>query len=273
MVLAVDVGGSKTLMAVFDNQGAIVKKIKFPTDSDYKKFLTHFENIYLTEFKPNYQIIDCCCAVPGLVDRKKGLGVSFGNLKWHNAPIKQDLREILGGIPVALENDAKLAGLSEALLLLNKYNNVLYLTIGTGIGDAIIINGKIDPFLADSEAGQMIIENAGKLMRWEDLASGKALKLKYGKLASEINDPAAWKEFAKAVAIGLRDLIAVLTPQVVIIGGGVGTHFDKFAKLLEEELERFPNDLVKTPPLLKAKRPEEAVIYGCFDFIRHQPNR
>jgi glucokinase len=268
MVLAIDVGATKVLMAIFNSHGEIEYKQKFPTSPAYQQFLKDFKETYEAGFN-KYEIRDCCCAIPGSVDRRRGVGKNFGNLKWHNVPIQQDLKKILGGIPVKIENDAKLAGLSEANLIHKEYKNILYITIGTGIGDAIITNGIIDPYLADSEAGQMIVQYQGKMIRWEDIASGRALKLRFGKMASEIEDPQAWKQFAEAFALGLRDLIAVLTPQAVIIGGGVGTHFEKFDKLLKEELGRFKNDLVKIPPLLKAKRPEEAVIYGCYDFV-HQ---
>jgi glucokinase len=266
MYLAVDIGGSKTLLAAFSNDGRVVAERKFPTKSSYSRFLDDLAK----ELKANFSEYDfkyVCCAAPGRIDRKTGVAEDFGNLKWHHVPIKRDLRKLLG-IPVLVENDANLAGLSEALLVHKKYNKVVYLTISTGIGSGIIINGVIDSNLANSEPGQMLLPHEGKLQKWEAFASGKALYEKYGKLASEINDPAIWEVFGRNVALGLYELIALVEPEVVIIGGGVGTHFDKYSNFVVDSLKKQPNPLVKIPPIIQAKKPEEAVIYGCFDLIK-----
>jgi len=269
MYLAIDVGASKTLLAVFSPDGQLLGEHRFPTSKDYHKFLVDFKKTFESNFA-SYQLLACCCAIPGKVDRARGIGKNFGNLDWANIAVASDLGKILGGLPIYVENDANLGGLSEALLVHKKYKKVLYLTISTGIGDGIIINGKIDDGLADSEAGHMLIERDGKVQKWEDFASGRALKARYGKLAKDISDPHIWKEFAHDIALGLNELLAVIQPEVVIIGGGVGKYFDKFGDLLAQELSSHPNKMVEIPPLVKAARPEEAVIYGCYEFIKQK---
>jgi len=173
----------------------------------------------------------------------------------------------LRGIPTFIENDANLAGLSEAISH-KKYSKVLYITIGTGIGGIIIINGKIDPVFADMEPGRMVLSYKGRLEKWEDFASGKAIKDRYGKLASEINDDSIWTAYAKDLALGFDCLLSVIRPEIVIIGGGVGAHFSKFGDKLEKELKRVTDRMVEVPPIIQAKRPEEAVIYGCYEYIK-----
>jgi glucokinase len=266
MYLAIDVGGTKTLLAVFNHEGKIIHEHKFPTNKNYEKFLDDLKAAVETELK-DHKITYCCCAMPGRIDRTHGIVQRLGNLKWQNVPIKNDLRRILS-VPVLVENDANLAGLHEALLVHDKYKKVLYLTISTGIGDGIIIDGKIDPNFADSEPGHMIIKHDGKLQKWEDFASGRALAQRYGKKAKDINDVAAWKQFAKNVALGLDELIAVLQPQIILIGGSLGTYFYKYGDLLVDELKKYQNSMVDIPPIVQAKRPQEAVAYGCYDFIR-----
>jgi glucokinase len=142
------------------------------------------------------------------------------------------------------------------------------LTISTGIGGGVIIDGVIDPVFANFEPGQMIFEFDGQERKWESFASGKALLARYGKLASDIDDPAIWREYAKTLVIGFEDLLVTIQPEAVVIGGGVGAHFEKFQPFLEAGLKEINNPLAPTPPLLKARRPEEAVIYGCYDYIR-----
>lgn len=268
--LAIDIGASKTLLAAFSTDGQLQKEHHFATTKDYKKFLSEL-NIHLEDIFSDFRFLACCCAIPGIVDRRRGVGLEFGNLNWKNVPIARDLSKILDNLTVYVENDANLAGLSEALLVHKRYKKVLYLTISTGIGDGIIIDGKIDPDFADSESGQMLLERSGLVAKWEDFASGQALKKHYGMLAKDIEDPAIWKKFATNVALGLNELLAVFQPDVVIIGGSVGAYFEKWQRALIAKLKSHPNKMVDIPPIIKAQRPKEAVIYGCYQFIRQSP--
>jgi len=266
MYLAIDIGGSKTLLACFDSSGKVVSSEKFKTPPIYEEFLTE---VAKTVAKLSTQKFTAAgLAIPGKVDRKTGVGVAFGNLSWENIPIKTDVEKIVN-CTVIIENDAKLAGLSEARLI-PEYDRVLYVTISTGINGAIISKGKLDAGMQDSEIGQIMLEYGGRLVRWEDFASGKAIVEKFGKKASEIDpkDSKTWYTVARNIAVGLIDMIATLTPDAVVIGGGVGTHFDKFKDHLNEELEIYSNTLIKIPPVLGAKRPEEAVIYGCYELMK-----
>ena len=166
MYLGIDIGGSKTLLAGFSEQGQITAEAKFATPADYNDFLALLEsNLQQQPFK-DVAISHCCCAVPGEIDRSRGVGLTLGNLPWENKPVKDDLSKILPGATVLVENDSNLAGLSEALLVHDKYKKVLYLTISTGIGDGIIINGIIDPSFADSESGQAVLNYGGELHKW-----------------------------------------------------------------------------------------------------------
>src|SRR4029079_3830056 len=187
MDLAIDIGGSKTLLAVFSPDGEILAKHKFATGKKYPAFLNELKTSIHDRFS-DYQLQFGCCAVPGLLDRKKGVALAFGNLDWKNIPIKHDISQI-ADLTLEIENDSKLAALSEATLVQEKYKKVIYITISTGIGAGVIINGKIDHDLIDSEVGQMILPFEGKLQRWESFASGKALLSRFGKKASELEDP------------------------------------------------------------------------------------
>ena len=262
--MAVDIGGTKTLLAVFDDTGHLLSSQRFPTPQNYDEFLvTLKENIQSIKRSGFTQ---CVVAVPGRLDREKGIAISCGNLGWKNIPIQRDVSRLVG-CEVIIENDAKLAGLYEATNVKHEHDKVLYITISTGIGTAVITNGVIDPDFKDMEGGQIVFEHEGKPQRWEKFASGKAIKEKYGKLASEIEDPAIWKEIAQALAPGIFDNVTVVQPDIVIIGGGVGQHFPKFKKPLMEELKQFDTPLTPVPPIVEAKHAEEAVIYGCLELM------
>lgn len=267
--MAVDVGGTKTLSAVFSPDGKVVYEEKIATSQNYQQFLKSLQPLF-DKITDNYDLKGCCCAIPGQVDREQGIGLTFGNLPWKNVPIVRDFSRLLGGGSVLLENDAKLAGLSEAILKHNRYKKVLYITISTGIGDGVIINGKISEDFSHSESGHMMLAHDGRIKPWESIASGRALVERFGKKASEQNDPKVWRIFARDVALGLEHIIAVVQPEVVIIGGSVGAHFPKYGDFLKDELKKLENDMVKIPPVMQAERAEEAVIYGCYEYIKQQ---
>lgn len=264
--LAIDIGGTKTLLASFASKGKLNDSLKFETPAIYEEFLiTLSEKISkMTSSKWSY----CGVAIPGRVDRKNGVGIVFGNLAWKNVPIAANVKSLVK-CPVVIENDANLAGLSEAKLV-PEYRKVLYITVSTGIGGIFVVNGKMDTNTLDAEIGHILLEHEGKLMRWEEFASGKAIYTKFGVKARDIpeSDFAKWYLIARNIAIGLIDMVAIYTPDVVIIGGGIGSHFDNFKDKLYEELKIYEHPLLTIPPVLKAKRAEEAVIYGCYELAK-----
>lgn len=260
MILAIDVGGTKTLVASFNRDGDRTEEIRFETPKDYKEFV---DELTLTIAKLQVKkYLHCVIAMPGMVDRKTGIMLFFGNLPWENVPIKADLEAVLK-IPVSVENDANVAGLYEASLLPD-YRKVTYLTVSTGIGGGLIVDGKIDKVTEDAEYGHMLFEHEGKLQRWEKFASGKAIYAKYNMRAADITDPGVWYEIARNIALGLIDVIAATTPDIVVIGGGVGSHFEKFGDILISELELYEDKMIHVPPIIGAQHAEDAVIYGCY---------
>jgi predicted NBD/HSP70 family sugar kinase len=265
MYLAIDIGGTKTLVASLTNEGVIDQKIRFETPESYKDFLQALADTVVNI--PTDNFLACGVGMPGRVDRKNGKGIALGNLPWKNIPIQEDIKKIVK-CPVVVDNDANLAGLSEAMLVKSKYDRVLYITISTGIGTGIIINQEIDPAFADSEGGHMLLEHNDRLLSWESFASGHAIVDRYGKQAREITSETTWKHIARDLSVGLIDLIAVIQPQIIIIGGSVGHYLEKYKKPLVEALNQYESPLVPIPPIHEAQRPEEAVLFGCYDLAK-----
>lgn len=266
MYCTIDIGGTKTLVAVFNSKGDITEQLKFPTPKDYDEFIKELavtvEKLSTKDFKA------FCVAAPGRIDKSSGLVLAFGNLPWVNAPILEDAQKIVKA-PGLIENDSKLAAFSEALSL-PEYRKVLYITISTGIGSGLITNGIIDADFDSNEVGLMLMEHNGQLKRWEEFASGKAIVEHFGKKASEITDQQDWYIIARNIAIGLNAVIAALTPDIIVFGGGVGSHLDKFYDRLIEELKIYESPMFSIPPIVGAKHPEEAVIYGCYELVRRK---
>ncbi len=178
--------------------------------------------------------------------------------------VTNDLYDTLS-CPIYLENDAKLAGLAEAFEVKDLYSRVLYVTVSTGIGLGLTVDGKIDYSVEDAGGNAIMLEHRGKIMKWEEFASGKAIVELIGKRASEITDDGDWYLVARNIAIGLINVIVAVSPGCVVMGGGVGTHLDKFHQRLHDELELYRSETIeKLPQIVKAKHPEEAVVYGGY---------
>lgn len=267
MYVGIDVGGTKTLVASLTAKGEITHQERFPTPKSYDDFLAQL----LTSLHklPTRAFRTGGIGVPATeMDRKRGMGVYFGNLPWRNVKVQQDVSRIIG-CPVAFENDAKLGGLSEALLR-PKAGRVLYVTIGTGIGIALIADGVIDTNLGDGGGRTMLLEYKGEMRPWETFASGHAIYERFGQKASDINDDETWQIISHDIVLGLVDLIALTEPDLVVIGGGIGTHFDKYGRHLTRMLREMNHDnpLLQIPTIESAKRPEQAVVYGAYEMAR-----
>lgn len=265
MYLTIDVGGTKILLARMNHDGQIEESIKIPTPKEYSEFKELLaENIAKITTTP-WELV--CIAAPGKIDRETGVVLAFGNIDWVNVPIKEDVKNITN-CEVLIENDAKLAALSEARRLSPPRKKVVYLTVSTGIGGGTVINNVLDPDLIDAEVGHMLFERDGQLVKWQSFASGKAIVKRFGKMASEIDDPEIWKIISRDLAIGIIDIAANIQPDIIIIGGGVGSHFAKYGEFLNSELAKYENPMVPAPEVVGAQNSEEAVVYGCYELIK-----
>ncbi len=266
MIIGVDIGGTKTLVASFEGD-AILTEVRFATPDEPEDFFTdlvpQIQQLALTQ---RLQAISV--AAPGIIDHHRGSIVRCGNLSWKNIELRQELSQFFD-CPIYLENDANLAGLAEAHALNPLPRLCLYLTISTGIGSGIVVNGRLLPALSGSESGHMMLEYQSELKQWEHLASGRSLRERTGKYASHINDREIWKDFAERVGIGLLALIPTLQPSVIVIGGGVGAYFEtRWQSELEMYLHANMSSFIDIPPILQAQHPDEAVLYGCRYYAR-----
>jgi len=270
MYLAVDIGGSKVLVASFTDDGKIEKTKKFKTPIMYPDFINELRDT-IKQIIGDTQPQACAVALPGALDRENGIVLYFGNLPWENVTIRDDLKNTLS-CPIYLENDAKMASVAEAYAVKDMYSRVLYVTVSTGIGLGLTVDGKIDHSVHDAGGKAIMLEYKGKIMAWEEFASGKAIVAQTGKMASEIVDEQDWYLVARNIAIGLIDLIVLLSPDCIVIGGGVGAHLEKFHEKLWSELELYQSKMVKLPQIRSSNHPEEAVIYGGYLLARQNLN-
>ena len=231
---AIEAGGTKFVCAVGSGPQNIVDEVRFPTTIPadtiqqvcdfFTPHLHHLHGIGLGSFGP----VDVNPASPTY-----GYITSTPKPHWGNTNILGMLREKLN-LPLAIDMDVAIAGLGEAKWGASQgLRHSLYLTIGTGIGGGFIIDGKPLRGLTSLEMGHIRIPHNLELDPFrgacpfhgdcfEGLASGPAIQTRFGKRAETLsdNDP-FWDVEAGYIANALVNYILTLTPEVIIIGGGV----------------------------------------------------
>jgi len=185
MIIAVDTGGTKTLVASFGKDGVIIEQSKFETPKEPKEYIKTLKETLIEKYH-NKPVEIVVIATPGII--KNGVIIwGGGNLLWNNINIVPELHGVLGKAPIFLENDANLAGLGETRFLKVTPPQSLYVTISTGIGTGIITDGHINLALRNGEAGHSLIEYDGVVQEWEKFASGKAIYNIYGNISNNKN--------------------------------------------------------------------------------------
>jgi len=261
MLVAVDTGGTKTLITAFSSTGKIEKSLRFPTPPHQSEYVKTVRETLQYEFD-NTEVEAIVIALPGIV--KDGVAIWCNNLKWKDFEAQKAFSDVLGNTPVLIENDANLAGLSEARSLNPIPTSVLYVTVSTGIGTGVITNGQIDPGLRYSEGGRSLVEFDGMVREWESFASGKAIYATYGKYARDIHSKRTWQQIADRISRGFLAIIPFIQPDVVVLGGSIGKYFERYGAQLEGILKEKLPPHIACPLFVEAKHPEEAVVYGCY---------
>jgi glucokinase len=236
--LAVDLGGTHMRCAEVDDNGTVTGRVVHPTPHDGTGVSA------LTTLMAN--ITGCRRAVvgvPGRVDYRRGKLEHAPNLPagWVPGLTEAGLGAAVG-LPVALANDADLAAVGEAYFGAGRvHSDVAYITLSTGVGAGITVGGLlVHGRRSLAEVGHEIIDltrqRAGQPATLEDLASGTAL----GKAATaagigplgvdvtravDAGDADAiriWGDLVAAAAAGIVNLVWTFSPDVVVVGGGLG---------------------------------------------------
>ena len=262
MYLAIDIGGTKTLVALFSKHGRCLSRTKFLTNQNPDNFLSDLCH-YIEPFR-HKNITQIVIAVPGIVNND--YSVSPQNLpSWHNINIQETIKNLFT-CPIHVLNDADLATIYET----QKYSDIaIYLTFSTGIGGGIAKNGKILPESATFEPGHYIYELPnGTKSEWEDLAAASAINRKFDCQVTDLKTKNSIETVAYYMSLGLNSIVAQYHPSVIIIGGPISKIFKQLKPRLLSYLE--PSPITPLPHLMPAKKPFESVIYGCYLYAKSQ---
>lgn len=279
MYFLFDIGGTHTRGAVSNGETILRKKIVETPDT----FSNGMNELALLakELAEGNKITACAGGVPGVLNKdKKSLYSAPHLLDWVEKPIVDKLGEALG-VRVKLENDSTLAALGEAIYGAGKNNRiVMYYTIGTGIGGARIVDGKIDAKVFGFEPGhQMItistsfeennIVNEDSIL-FEELCSGSGIQKRLGIPPSEMSDPSFWITVQKNLAVGIYNSILHWSPDVIVIGGGLVSEGVISADTLNDEMSKYLMPFPEIPLIKKSELGDESGLWGALAFLKSQ---
>lgn len=260
MIIAIDIGGTKVRVGYSHLGNHLDDSIEFATPVSQRVAIKSIiDNIHrLVGTSP----IDAIgIASPGSINKARGTIVAPRNLAWHNLRIVKPLQKFFD-CPVVLEHDATAGGIAEARMGAGQgHSVVLYVTISTGIGNSIIVNGSPLPTPHNQEGGWQIISQEQGEDRFGQLSSGRAIQLRYGKIAAEIHDSSTWQIITHDLAVGIYNMITIVQPDCVVLAGGVAVHYKRFIKPLKRQLISF-DPIYPIPPILQARYVETAPALG-----------
>lgn len=260
--LGIDLGGTSAKLGIVED-GIILKSAQVPTraDSDYKGIVRDLTEASKKLIR-SYKVEKVGIGSPGLVNTATGRVCYSNNIRWSDAPLRDDISKELG-LPAAIANDAKCAALGEAVCGAGKgFRRVAIITIGTGIGGGFVVDGKLESGSiyedASSTFGHMTIVPDGRLCTCgrkgclEAYCSATAISEKAKAIletssvkevferAKKKDAKAVWlvENFAFYLGAAAVSLANILRPQRIVIGGGVSASAEQFLPQIQSMVQR-----------------------------------
>lgn len=264
---ALEAGGTKMVCAIGDEHGNVIERYSLPTrggDETVREIIEYFhahpvEALGVSSFGP----LNLDPASP-----------EYGNITttpkagWANYPLRRNLAEALG-VPVGIDTDVNGAALAEARIGAGRgVDSLVYYTIGTGIGGGAVVNGQLLHGMVHPEMGHMLlrpVENDPAPHGFcpyhdgclEGMAKGPAIEKRWGKPAAELpEDHIAWEIEAEYLAQMCVNTIVVLSPKMIVLGGGV-----------MHQMHLFPSIRRRTQELLNGYVAHSAILENIDSYI------
>jgi len=305
LLAGIDIGGTKLAVAIASTDGKVLGRTSFPTDPDRSphESMNHaLETLSGLAEKQQGKLRSVGIGCAGPLDFERGPVLSPPNmpLSWRQFPLRPFVENALD-LPVAIENDANAAALGEHLYGAGRgYSDLVYLTISTGIGVGIIAGDRL--VHRAGEGGHVTVQPGGALCGcgargcMETLCSGtgiarraqdelrrgrnskmleivsgsdvKQVTAKTVEEAARAGDEVAmkvWRETTDLLAIGIGSIVALLSPQVVILGGGVTAGAGEFLlqPLRDALQERVHIISMQEVSVVQAGLGSDSVIHGA----------
>ncbi len=283
---ALEAGGTKMVCAIGDETGRIFEQVSIPTqtpDVTMPKLIEYFK-------ERGVEALGVACFGPIELDRNSpqyGCITSTPKLAWRNYNIVGGLADALQ-CPIGFDTDVNGSVLGEVTFGQAKGKNcVIYLTIGTGVGGGIYIDGRLLHGMVHPEAGHVLIRKRsddtyeGKCPYHktclEGMAAGPAIEERWGRKAAELADRTeVWDLEADYIAQALTGYILTLSPEMIILGGGV-MHQEQLFPLIRQKVTQLLGGYVQAEELedmeryiVPASLHDDQGIMGCLELARRE---
>lgn len=265
--IGIDIGGTSTKIGLVDSQGELAATGKVETDytKSPKELIGEIAaGVLLLLKEQNIQIGQCSgigIGVPGTVDRKHGKVLYSNNLKWENINLAEEMRKHIP-LPVSIANDADCAALGESAAGAGKgYDSLVMLTLGTGVGGGIVINGELftGSLQGGTELGHTVIKENGRKCTCgrkgclEAYASATAMRREaneiYGRplepleifSAAQEGDENAKrivKQYIDDLGTGIVNIVNIFRPHLLLLGGGIAAQGEVLLQPIREKMKK-----------------------------------
>lgn len=295
--IGIDIGGTDTKIGLIDVHQHIIAKqtIKTNAGRPAEEVIEEIGEAVLALLEqqriPMDQCVGAGIGVPGTVDKKRGVVRYSNNIRWEEVDIVRKMGDFLP-IPIYIANDADCAALGETIAGAGRdYQDVVMLTLGTGVGGGIILDGSIyeGKGIGGSELGHMVIVENGEpctcgrkgcleayasataLIREARRAVGKELTpeeifsmAKRDKVMKEIVD-----SYVRRLGIGIVNIVNIFRPQLVLLGGGISAQGEVLTEPLAESMVQgcFGKEKSEIPEIRIASLGNEAGMIGAAGLI------
>jgi predicted NBD/HSP70 family sugar kinase len=297
-IFSIEIEVNQIKIVMFDLEIKVITKSIIPITykDDYKKTLEQvfFEMDKMREEK-NLKLdnlLGIGVAVPGLIDKEKGILEFAPNLGWKNVYILKIFKDKFN-LPVILDNEAKAAAIGEREFIYPKMDNMVFISINEGIGCGVILNGELYRGASGNagEFGHIIIDTNGPLCHcgnkgcWETLASESCIVNRYLKLSNSNKELTKkeiyqlgkngdkkiieiFNEAGRNIGVGLVNIVNGLSPELLVIGGGIVEIKDYVYEEIIKKLEESALSIsYKKVEIKFSELAGLAAVYGMADLI------
>jgi fructokinase len=281
---ALEAGGTKMVMAIGNEHGEIMEQLSIPTETP------DITMIKIINYFKEKKIEALGIGSFGPIDLDKG-SKTYGSitstpkLAWVNYNIVNELKNALQ-IPIGFDTDVNASALGEATWgIMKGLDSGIYITIGTGVGVGVYMNGSLLHGMLHPEAGHVLLSKHPEDTFegvcpyhpncFEGLASGPSIERRWNKKAYELEDNAkVWELEAYYIAQGIVNYILTLSPHKIVLGGGV-MHQKQLLPLIRNQVAILLNGYIKTSQMeeldqyiVPASLQDNQGIMGCIQLAK-----
>ncbi len=311
--VGIDLGGTAVKIGIVNTAYQILAQTSIPTNAErpYEQVIADMGKTAAALLAENgYTTADCAgvgVGSPGTIDSRNGVVLYSNNIRWDNVPLAKELQKYLP-VPVSIQNDANCAALGEVLCGAAKgCRSAVFLTLGTGVGGGIVIDGKIfeGGHPGGAELGHVKCGSeqrrctCGRLDCLEAYASATALINDAKQMAAQHSDSLLWElcghdlekmnakmpfdaadagdscgktlvdNYIQYLADGITDLANIFRPDIIVLGGGVCAQGEKLTEPLNRYLRAncFGNTVAYVPKAVVAENGNQAGMIGAAGLV------